>query len=103
MVSRKEKLQAMLDMDPADQTCRYMLAMELDKCGDSQGCVAHFQHLMQDAVPYVPAFLMAGQLLTRLGQNEEAKACFQQGIQQAKAQGNDHAAGEMTQFLNELT
>ena len=102
MASRREKLEAMLEADPSDQTCRYMLAMECEKNGDIDTCLQHFRHLMSSQEPYVPAFLMAGQLLTRVGQTDAARECFHAGIQQARQQQNEHAAGEMSQFLAEL-
>ncbi len=88
MTSRREKLEAMLADDPNDQTLRYMLAMELEKESDHGRSLDLLQRLMDDESPYVPAFLMAGQQLAR--------------IQQAQQQGDDHAAGEMGQFLAEL-
>lgn len=100
--SRREKLEQMLAADPADQTLRYMLAMELDKAGQHDRSLQYLQSLMQDAVPYVPAFLMAGQQLTRLGRNAEAATCYHTGIVQAQQQNNSHAASEMTSFLQAL-
>lgn len=101
-ISRREKLESMLVDDPADQTLRYMLAMELDKEGDHDGSLELFTGLMADEPPHVPAFLMAGQQLARLDRTEDARQAFQNGIEQARLQGNDHAAGEMGQFLLEL-
>lgn len=92
----------MLSDDPQDQTLRYMLALELQKEAEHQRSLELLTELMQDEVPYVPAFLMAGQQLTTLQRKDEAKVAFQQGIACARTQGNEHAASEMTQFLAEL-
>ena len=92
----------MLADDPADQTLRYMLAMELDKDGGDDRSLELLNGLMQDETPYVPAFLMAGQKLARLGRIQDADTTYANGIQQAQSQGDDHAAGEMTQFKMEL-
>ncbi len=100
--SRKEKLEAMLANDPSDQTLRYMLAMELDKEDNSDRSLELLTSLMRDDKPYVPAFLMAGQQLARLGRIQDAVATYDGGIQQAQLQGDDHAAGEMAQFKQEL-
>jgi tetratricopeptide (TPR) repeat protein len=102
MPSRREKLEAMLQSSPTDQMLRYMLAMELDKEGDTEPALQNFETLMTLEKPYVPAFLMAGQLLTRLGRINEAKSVYQQGIAQAERQENGHAAGEMAGFLASL-
>ncbi len=89
----------MLHDSPSDQTLRYMLALELEKEASHDRSIELFRQLMNDAVPYVPAFLMAGQQLARLGRIEEAKAAYRAGIDQATAQNNSHAAGEMAGFL----
>ncbi|MFN9717999.1 MAG: hypothetical protein ACK58L_04840 [Planctomycetota bacterium] len=99
MPSRREKLENMLQSDPNDQLLRYMLAMELEKESSYEACLQQFGLLMHAPVPYVPAFLMAGQLLTRLDRTSDAKATYLRGIQLANQQGNSHAAGEMSGFL----
>ena len=101
-VSRRQKLEAMLLGSPSDQMLRYMLAMELDKVAEHDRSLELFGGLMSDAPPYVPAFLMAGQLFARLERLEEARSTYRTGILEAQRQGNDHAAGEMTGFLQSL-
>lgn len=102
MPSRREKLEAMLQGSPDDQLLRYMLAMELDKEGQSEPALEQFRILMNAATPYVPAFLMAGQLLARLDRVPEAKTVYTDGIAFANQQGNSHASGEMAGFLSML-
>jgi len=102
MVTRREKLEGMLQAAPTDQMLRYMLAMEFEKESLHDRSLELFEGLISDSVPYVPAFLMAGQQLTKLGRIEEAKATYRSGIAQAESQGNAHAAGEMTGFLATL-
>jgi len=99
MASRREKLEAMLKDSPADQMLRYMLGLELEKEAAHDRSLELFRQLMNDAVPYVPAFLMAGQQLAKLGRTDEAKATYRAGISQATTQNNSHAAGEMAGFL----
>jgi len=103
MTSRKEKLEAMLADDPGDQTLRYMLAMELQKAAEHDRSLDLLKQLMDDETPYVPAFLMAGQQLAGLQRTGEAADVYKSGIQQAQQQSDDHAVGEMRQFLAELT
>jgi hypothetical protein len=102
MATRREKIEAMLADDPGDTFLRYSLAMELDKEGDNAGSLTKFAELTRDSPPYVPAFFMAGQELARLGRIEEARSFLRDGIQAARAQGNAHAAGEMSEFLASL-
>lgn len=101
-MSRREKLEAMLAENPTDQTLRYMLAMEFQSEEQPEEALRYFRELMESDAPHVPAFLMAGQLLAKTGRPEEAREIYSQGIREAQKQGNDHAAGEMTQFLHEL-
>ena len=101
-VTRRQKLEAMLAATPDDQMLQYMLAMELDKESEHDASLELFRGLMSDTPPYVPAFLMAGQLLARLSRIEAARATYLTGIREAQRQGNDHAAGEMTGFLQSL-
>ena len=102
MVSRREKLEAMLQSSPADQMLRYMLALELEKEGEAERSLELLNSLMRDDAAYVPAFLMAGQQLARLGRMEDARACYSAGIKEAELQNNTHAAGEMAGFLTSL-
>jgi len=101
-INRRQKLEAMLAASPNDQMLRYMLAMELDKESDHERSLELFRTLMSDAPPYVPAFLMAGQLSARMERTDEARATYQAGIIEAKNQNNEHAAGEMAGFLQAL-
>ena len=61
-----------------------------------------FAELTADEPPYVPAFFMSGQLLVRLGRIPEAQTILRKGISAANAQNDQHAAGEMTEFLSSL-
>ena len=98
-MSRREQIESMLSEDSGDTFLRYSLAMELDKEGEHDASLAKFDELTHDSPPYVPAFFMAGQQLARLDRVEEARAILRDGIEQARAQGDTHAAGEMSEFL----
>lgn len=102
MSTRREKIEAMLADDPQDTFLRYSLAMELDKVGENNASLAKLGELTAEDPPYVPAYFMAGQQLTRLGRVEEARTVLRDGIEAAREQGNGHAAGEMSEFLASL-
>ena len=102
MPSRREKIEAMLSEDPHDTFLRYSLAMELDKEGQHEESLRRLGELAEDDPPYVPAFFMAGQQLARLSRVEEARTILREGIEQARGQGEEHAAGEMSEFLASL-
>lgn len=102
MATRREKIEAMLADDPKDTFLRYSLAMELDKESENERSLALLTELTKDATPYVPAFFMAGQQLTRLDRTNEARSFLRDGIEEARKQGDAHAAGEMSEFLATL-
>ena len=95
---RMDQIEALLADDPADPFLRYGLAMEYASAGDDAIAADHLLRLTTDTV-YVPAFLMAGQILNRLNRVDEAVAVLRTGIAAAREQGNDHAEGEMTTLL----
>ena len=97
--SRREKIEAMLADDPTDVFLRYSLAMELAKEGNLDDSVARLRELTKGDPPYVPAFFMAGQQLAQQSKVEEARTMLREGIEEARHQGDLHAAGEMSEFL----
>ena len=101
-MSRRKKIESMLAEDPGDTFLRYSLALEMDKEAEHEASLKLLSTLAQDQPPYVPALFMAGQQLVRLQRVEEARTVLRNGIEQARAQGNSHAAGEMSEFLASL-
>jgi uncharacterized protein HemY len=101
-MSRREQLEAMLAAEPADTFLRYALAMELENAEEFESSIEMFRGLMQDTPPYVPAFFMLGQLLSRIDRVAEARTVLREGVDQARAQNDLHAAGEMSEFLASL-
>ena len=102
MPSRREKIEAMLVDEPADVFLRYSLALELEKEGDHDRSLAGLAELARESPPYVPAFFMAGQQLARHGRIEQARSILRDGIEAARQCGDQHAAGEMGEFLVSL-
>lgn len=98
---RMEQIEALLADDPSDPFLWYGLGMEHAGQGDDAAAVEVFQKLiaLKAADPYIPAYLQAGQALTRLGRDREAAAVFRDGIEAARKAGDDHALGEMQGFL----
>ncbi len=101
-MTRREKLEALLQDDPSDVFLRYGLALELEKEGDHEASLARLRELQSGEPPYVPAFFMAAQQLVRLARIDEARSALRDGIEQARRQGNGHAAGEMGELLASL-
>ena len=95
---RMAQIEALLVDDPGDAFLRYGLAMEHASAGDDAAAADHLLRLINDST-YVPAFLMAGQILNRLNRVEEAIGVLRRGITAAKEEGNAHAEGEMAGLL----
>lgn len=102
MPTRREKIEAMLADDPADVFLRYSLALELDKEEQHEASLTKLAELTRDSTPYVPAFFMAAQQLARLERVAEARGYLRDGVEEARRQGDAHAAAEMSEFLASL-
>lgn len=102
MVSRRERIEAMLAEDPNDVFLRYSLAMELQREGQNAQSLELLNQLMAEKPPYVAAFFMAGQQLAAQHDTGEARRVLREGIEAARAEGDGHAAGEMSEFLASL-
>ena len=98
-MSRREKIEAMLAEDPGDTFLRYSLAMELRSEGKTQESLSLLDALMADTPPCVSAFFMAAQQLVDLDEVDAARERLRVGIDQARAQGDSHAAAEMSDYL----
>lgn len=101
-MSRLEQLEQMLSESPDDNFLRYALAMELRGQDQLERSAKIFLEMTDDEPPHVPAFFMGGQVLVMLDEIEQAKSLLTKGIEQAQIQGDTHAAGEMTAFLDTL-
>jgi hypothetical protein len=92
----------MLAEEPGDVFLRYSLAMEHAKEGNHPASLLLLSELQRESPPYVPAFFMAGQQLVELDRLSDARAVLRDGIEQARTQGDAHAAGEMSELLASL-
>ena len=102
MTPRRQKIEAMLRDSPEDVFLRYSLAMEMENDGDWEVGIDILQDLARATPAYVPAYHMAGRHLAKHGRIEEARAALREGIEEARRQGESHAAGEMAEFLASL-
>ncbi len=102
MPTRRERIEDMLVQEPEDSFLRYGLAIEFDNEERFDDAVRIFASLMNDHPPYIAAFLRGAQLLVKIGRIEEARTVLRRGIEEARAQGAGHPAGEMAELLTEL-
>ena len=98
-----EVLKAMVAQNPADAFARYGLAMELIKSGDVESAVAEFRALIEHNPNYAAAYFHGGQALEKLGEVEQARAFYEQGVAVTSRTGDQHARSELQAALDLLT
>ena len=99
---RLRQLQEFLAEAPDDPELRYAVAMEHLSLGDDAAAVQGFRDLIAAAPRYDPTYLMLGQTLIRLGDEDGAKEVLRQGVSAAQQTGNAHALGEIQALLDSL-
>ncbi|GAB5404668.1 MAG: hypothetical protein Aurels2KO_28990 [Aureliella sp.] len=100
--TRREKIEAMLKDEPNDEFLRYSLAMELNNDGEQAAALAQLDELTKQAKPYIAAYFRCGQILADAGRDTEARSYLRSGIEEAREQGDMHAAAEMSELLSDL-
>jgi Tfp pilus assembly protein PilF len=100
--TRRQQLEEMIVDDPNDAMSRYFLAMDYVSAGENDAAWRRFEEMLALTPEYVPAYVQAGQLLVRMGRPGEAADVFRHGIAVARQQNDEHAAGEMEAFLQQL-
>src|SRR5215470_3389126 len=100
--SRRQMLEDFVAANPNDSFARYGLALECVRSGENEAALDHLRKLIAEHPDYVAGHQQFGQLLTRLGRKDEARAAFRAGIEAAIRAGNEHARSEMATSLAEL-
>ena len=99
-MSRRAKLEQMLEKSPDDGFLNFGLAMELAKEGLTEEALARFDRVLQLDPTDIAAHLHKSRTLTRLGRTDEARAALATGIEASKAAGDTHAADELQRLLD---
>ena len=99
---RLKALLAMAERDPSKAFTWYGIAMEYRSLGRVDDAVATFKKLIGLDPKYVPAYHQLGVMLKDAGREDEARPILREGITMAERVGNGHAAGEMTEVLENL-
>ena len=97
-----EQLQEMLRKEPDDVFLNYSLAMVLKREGRGDEALRRFDRCLELDENYIPAFFQKAQFLTALGEEGDARKVLEEGIERAKATGDEHARGEMEEYLETL-
>jgi len=101
-MTRREKIEERLKVDPDDTFLNYSYAMELSKEGETDLARNAFQKVRDLDPNYVSAYFQEGQMLAAQEEPAAAREILLAGIDVARRIGDSHALGEMTEFLNQL-
>lgn len=100
--SRKQKLLAFLEADPADSFSRYALGLEHLAEGEPGAALGAFEEVRSRDPRYVAVYYQLGKTLQALGRLEEARSAFQEGLTVASAAKDWHTHDELQAALDEL-
>lgn len=101
-MDRKAVLEQMLAQDPGNTFARYGLAMELVNTGDLAGAVSAFRALLEHNPDYAAAYFHGGQTLEKLGDLDQARSLYRQGIAVTTRTGDGHTRSELQGALDIL-
>ena len=99
MPTRLEVLEKMCARGGNDPFPFYGLALEYRSAGRDDDALRTFTALRAAHPTYVPQYLMAGQLLQKLGRIPEARDWLAEGVQRASTARDSHALGELEAAL----
>lgn len=102
MANRLEQLAQIVAANPANVLARYGLAMEYSQMGEPTRALENFRTLMAASPNYVAAYYQAGRVLHSMGDDAQARAVLEQGIEACGRAGDQHARSEMEALLGEL-
>jgi tetratricopeptide (TPR) repeat protein len=100
--NRIEVLKAMVAQNPGDAFARYGLAMEFVKSGELESAVGEFRALLEHNPNYAAAYFHGGQALEKLGDVEQARIFYENGVEVTLRTGDQHARSELQAALDML-
>ncbi len=101
-MSRRAKIESLLQDSPEDVFLNYAYAMEFIKESEIESAREIFAKVRKLDPDYVPAYFQEAQMLGQEDLIDEAKQILASGIDVARRTGDDHALGEMTEFMETL-
>ena len=100
---RVDKLKTFLANNPNDSFVQHALALEYIKAGDDVSARALFEALLAREPSYVGSYYHLAKLLERNGDTDGAVQVYENGMEQARQAGDQHALGELRGAYEELT
>lgn len=95
-------LEEFLVADPNDSFSRYALALELEKENRAIEAAAQLQEVIARDPNYVAAYYHLGRLLAHMGQLENARTIYRQGLDAAMAAKDQRTSSEIREALEAL-
>ena len=74
-------------------------ALEYEKMGELEQAYAYFEKLIVDFADYLPTYLLYGNFLEKIGEEEKAKNIYENGMLLAQKQNNSKAMQEIERAL----
>lgn len=102
MTTRIEQLRELLRATPDDCFLKHALALEFIKIGELEQGRQLFEENRAFDAGYIATYYHLGQLLEKMNQPEAALAVYEEGMRQARTQGEDHAYRELKSVHEEL-
>lgn len=100
--TRLELLTRMHEQDPGDAFCRYAIAQEHAKAGNTDEAIRWFDATLEADGDYCYAFFHKAKALQDAGRIDDAVATLRSGLDRARSCGDSHAASEINGLLVEL-
>jgi Flp pilus assembly protein TadD len=98
---RIDALRKMAEARPTDPRPRFGLALEMEKAGRWDDAVTELRAYLSLTDDEGNAYGRLGNALRRLGEDDDAKQAYQQGIEAAYRHGHPTMAGEFEQVLED--
>ncbi len=95
-------LEQLLDGPRDNAMLRLTLARQLQQQGQTAAAIEHLRVALDQQSDYSAAWKLLGQCYTQTGQNEQARAAYQQGLSAARQRGDKQSEKEMQVFLRRL-
>ena len=102
MNDRIAKLETFLSQSPKDSFLIHALALEYIKLGKEEEAKALFEKNRTERPAYVATYYHLAKLLERIGDTDNAIVVYEQGMQQAKAAGDNHSYSELQSAYEDL-
>jgi Tfp pilus assembly protein PilF len=101
-MDRIASLKDFLKQTPDDSFLKHALALEYIKLGNDTDARQLFEELLAHDPGYVGSWYHLGKLLERVGEEKQAIAVYEKGMEMAKAANNRHAYNELQMALDDL-